>query len=49
MDDIIALCNAFGSTIGQPKYNPNLDINNDNKISMDDVMTAVEHFGQHYP
>jgi len=49
MDDIIALCNAFGSTIGQPKYDPNLDINNDNKISMDDIMTAVEHFGQHYP
>jgi hypothetical protein len=49
MGDIVTLCDAFGSKIGQPKYNPNYDINCDGKISMDDIMIAVEHFGQHYP
>ncbi|MEM3458527.1 MAG: NosD domain-containing protein [Candidatus Bathyarchaeia archaeon] len=49
MDDIILLCDAFGSKIGQPNYDPNCDINSDGKISMDDIIIAVEHFGQHYP
>jgi hypothetical protein len=49
MDDIIALCYAFGSKIGQPKYHPNLDINNDGIISMDDIIIAVRNFGKHYP
>lgn len=49
IDDIILLCDALGPTIRQPLYNPNLDINCDWKIIMDDTMTAVEQFGQHYP
>jgi hypothetical protein len=49
MGDIVTLCDAFGSKIGQPKYNPDYDINCDGKISMDEIIIAVEHFGQHYP
>jgi len=49
MDDIVALCDAFGSTIGKPKYHPDLDINNDGKISMDEIVIACTNFGKHYP
>ncbi|MEM2702777.1 MAG: dockerin type I domain-containing protein, partial [Candidatus Bathyarchaeia archaeon] len=49
MDDIMLLVKAFGSKIGQPKYDPNCDINYDGKISMDDIMIAVKNFGKHYP
>jgi hypothetical protein len=49
MDDIVALCDAFGSTIGKPKYKPNLDIDCDGKISMDEIVIACTNFGKHYP
>jgi hypothetical protein len=48
MDDIVAICDAFGSKTGQPRYKPNLDINYDGKISMDDIIVACDHFGWHY-
>ncbi len=47
--DIISLCLAFGSTVGQPNYNPNCDINGNGKIDMSDIIIACANFGQHYP
>ncbi|MEM2702776.1 MAG: dockerin type I domain-containing protein [Candidatus Bathyarchaeia archaeon] len=48
MTDIILLIKAFGSKIGQSKYNPNCDINNDGIINMDDIMIALKSFGKIY-
>ncbi|HYB68225.1 MAG TPA: thermopsin family protease [Candidatus Acidoferrales bacterium] len=47
MSDIISLLKAFGSTIGQPNYNPNCDIANNGKIDLSDLIIALRNFGQH--
>jgi hypothetical protein len=49
MSDIVSLCKAFGSTVGQPNYNPNCDIENNGRIDMGDIVIACANFGQHYP
>ena len=49
MSDIITILKAFGSTIGQPHYNPNCDIANNGKIDLNDLIIALRNFGQHYP
>lgn len=61
LGDIVALCEAFGSTRGQDgyywhippcilcKHTPNCDINDNGQIGMDDMVIACEHFGQQYP
>lgn len=61
MNDIVAVCDAFGSTIGadgnywhRPRcilcpHNPNLDIDWNTQADMGDIVTALDHFGQHYP
>jgi hypothetical protein len=46
IDDILAIAQAFGSNLGDPMYNPNLDITNQQKIRVDDILIAVQHFGQ---
>ena len=49
MSDVVSICKAFGSTVGQPNYNPNCDIDNTGKVDMSDVVIALRNFGQHYP
>jgi hypothetical protein len=49
MLDIGAIARAFGTTTGNPRYNPNYDINGDGKIDMKDIAIAAKNFGQHYP
>jgi len=49
MGDIVSICMAFGSTPGQPNWNPNFDIENNGRIDMGDVVIACANFGQHYP
>jgi hypothetical protein len=49
MLDIGAIARAFGTTTGNPRYNPNYDINSDGKIDMKDIAIAAKNFGQHYP
>jgi outer membrane protein assembly factor BamB len=49
MNDIVSILKAFGSTPGQPNWNPNCDINGKGRVDMSDVVIAVSHFGQHYP
>jgi hypothetical protein len=40
---------AIPSMPGSPKWNPNADINNDNKIDMKDIGIAVKNFGKTDP
>jgi outer membrane protein assembly factor BamB len=49
MNDIVSLMKAFGSTPGQPNWNPNCDINGKGRVDMSDVVIAVSNFGRHYP
>jgi hypothetical protein len=49
MGDVVSILKAFGSTVGQPNYNPNCDIENTGKVDMSDVVIALRNFGQHYP
>jgi hypothetical protein len=45
--DIFAIAKAYGSSVGQPKYNSNLDINNDGKIDIKDIFATAKNFGWH--
>jgi len=47
--DIFAVAKAFGSELGQPRYDPNLDINNDGKINVKDIFTTARNFGKEDP
>ncbi|MGB8779056.1 MAG: NosD domain-containing protein, partial [Candidatus Bathyarchaeia archaeon] len=49
MGDVVSLCTAFGSTVGQSRYVPNCDIDNNGRVDMSDLIIALRHFGQHYP
>ena len=49
MGDLISLSTAFGSTPGQPNWNPNCDIDGSGRVDMGDVVIALRNFGQHYP
>jgi hypothetical protein len=49
MGDIVALCDAFGSTPEKPNWNPNCDLDHDGSITMGDIVIGLDHFGQHYP
>jgi hypothetical protein len=44
--DVFAIGKAFGASIGDPKYNPNLDINDDGKIDLKDYFTTCKNFGK---
>ncbi|MCJ7470389.1 PQQ-binding-like beta-propeller repeat protein [Candidatus Bathyarchaeota archaeon] len=47
--DVVAICVAYGSKIGEPAYVPECDINCDGKIDIYDVVIACTHYGQKYP
>jgi hypothetical protein len=49
MGDVMTLLYAFGSTPGQPNWNPNCDIEGNGRIDMGDIVIALRNFGQHYP
>ncbi|MGB8781119.1 MAG: dockerin type I domain-containing protein, partial [Candidatus Bathyarchaeia archaeon] len=49
MGDVVSLCTAFGSTLGQSRYVPNCDIEGNGRIDMSDIIIALRHFGQHLP
>jgi hypothetical protein len=45
ISDIFAIALAYGSHYGEPKYNPNLDINCDGKIDITDIFAAALNYG----
>ncbi|MGB8780532.1 MAG: CARDB domain-containing protein [Candidatus Bathyarchaeia archaeon] len=49
MGDIVSLCLAFGSTVGQSRCVPNCDIDGNGRVDMSDIIIALRNFGQHYP
>ena len=49
MRDIGLCCSAFGSSPGDPTWNPNCDINGDGVVNMRDIGIACGNFGKTNP
>jgi hypothetical protein len=49
LSDLVLLANAYGSKIGDTRWNPNADINGDGRVSLSDLVILAKHYGQHYP
>jgi hypothetical protein len=49
MKDIGYVAKRFMCTPLDSLWDPNADINGDNKIDMKDISTVARHFGEHYP
>jgi len=47
--DITVVAKCFGSSMGDPNYNPNCDILNRGKIDGRDITIVAKHFGEHDP
>jgi len=47
--DAIRLAAAFGSTPGNPYWNPNADINGDGVVNILDAIILAAHFGESWP
>jgi len=47
--DITVVAKCFGSSLGDPRYNPNCDLLNRGKIDGRDITIVAKHFGQHDP
>jgi hypothetical protein len=43
------LANAYGSKLGDAKWNFNADINDNGKVDLSDLVMLAQHYGQHYP
>lgn len=48
ISDISLVARAFGSTVGSPRYDPNLDFNSDSIINIIDLTTVAINFGKTY-
>jgi hypothetical protein len=46
MDDISAVLDAFGSYPGHSRWNPNADLDPNNRIDMSDVVLVLSNFGK---
>jgi hypothetical protein len=44
--DLVLMANAYGSKVGDLKYNPEADFNNDGKVNLLDLVTLATHYGQ---
>ncbi|MDH7564842.1 MAG: dockerin type I domain-containing protein [Candidatus Bathyarchaeota archaeon] len=45
LKDVLAVALAYGSSIGNPRYKPNLDINDDGTVDLKDYLITVVHYG----
>lgn len=48
LEDIWTASRAFGSIVGDQKWNPQADINHDGKIDMRDIVLIARNFGKTY-
>jgi hypothetical protein len=48
MKDLAIMAKAFGSSPGNPRWNPDLDFNQDGKIDMRDISPTARAFGRGY-
>ncbi len=46
MRDIGTICNRFSTSVGDPRYCPDCDINNDGVINMRDIIVVCTNFGK---
>jgi hypothetical protein len=49
IDDVTPIAIAFGSKRGDPRYHPNIDLNDDGLIDIDDVIVPAIHYGETDP
>jgi len=49
LQDVFSVALAYGSYLGDPKWNPNYDINNDGKINLIDYFTTALNYGKTDP
>lgn len=49
LTDLVLLANAYGSTPGVTKWNPNADINDDGIVGLTDLVLLATHYEQQYP
>jgi len=47
--DLVLVASSYGSSHGEPCYNPNADINNDGIIDIFDLVLVANHYGETYP
>jgi hypothetical protein len=47
--DLGTCCTAFDTSPGDPRWNPNADIDCSGKIDMRDISKVCSNFGKHYP
>jgi hypothetical protein len=45
IDDVIPIALAYASILGDPRYHPNIDLNDDGLIDIDDVIIPAIHYG----
>lgn len=43
--DLVLVCKAYGSVVGEPEYNPDADLNQDGLVDMRDVAAVCRHWG----
>ena len=49
LDDLTLLANAYGSKLGDAKWNPNADVDGNGVVGLTDLVLLATHYGQHYP
>jgi hypothetical protein len=49
LKDIATAARAFGTRVCEPRWNPDVDVNNDFGIDLRDVAEIVQNFGNAYP
>jgi hypothetical protein len=47
--DLLLLAGAYGSTFGDPYWNPNADLNNDGKVDHKDLLILAGNYGKEIP
>ena len=47
--DLVLFATAYNSYLGEPKWNPNADIDNNLVANLADLVIVAKHYGQHYP
>lgn len=49
LTDLVILAQAYGSSLGDAKWNPNADIDANGVVNVTDLVTLATYYGQHYP
>ena len=49
IEDVFSIALCYGTSVGQPEYDPNRDINCDAKVDIEDIFIAALHYGETDP